>query len=147
MPGFSEDDLLLELVVLMGQLALDADCVPLICSGGIVPALHEIMRGALLLLLPPPPPACSASRTPPRAGAGKQEDDELLAQCLFTFARLLRHRAGCEELLFTSGARIRPAARAPAPLTRARAAHARRRGGGGHVRVPGAPQPRGRAHR
>jgi hypothetical protein len=62
--GFSEDDLILECVMLVGTIAMDQYAAPLIAASQLVKVLHELL-------------------------AEKQEDDEIVLQLIFTFHCLL----------------------------------------------------------
>ena len=62
--GFSEDDLILECVMLVGTIATDPDAAPLIAASQLAKVLHELL-------------------------AEKQEDDEIVLQLIFTFHCLL----------------------------------------------------------
>lgn len=74
-PGFSQDDVVLEVVLLVGALALEPKCAPLIASSRILRSLHALFQE-------------------------KQHDSELTLQLLFTLYRLMRHRETYEELLY-----------------------------------------------
>jgi hypothetical protein len=74
-PGFSQDDVVLEVVLLVGALALEPKCAPLLASSRILRSLHALFQE-------------------------KQHDSELTLQLLHTFYRLLRHRETYDELLY-----------------------------------------------
>jgi hypothetical protein len=62
--GFSEDDIILECVMLVGTIAMDQYAAPLIAASQLVKVLNELL-------------------------AEKQEDDEIVLQLIFTFHCLL----------------------------------------------------------
>ncbi|GBG31044.1 Kinesin-associated protein 3 [Hondaea fermentalgiana] len=75
LPGFSEDDVLLEVVIMIGQLCLDADAAHLICSSALIKLIYDVLHE-------------------------KQEDSEIVLQTLYTFHRLLRHPGTGHALLY-----------------------------------------------
>merc|ERR1719262_1838134 len=64
--GFSEDDVVLECVMLVGTIALDHEAAPLLAASKLLQVLQELL-------------------------AEKQEDDEIVLQLIFTFHCLLLH--------------------------------------------------------
>merc|ERR1719262_2105813 len=72
--GFSEDDVVLECVMLVGTIAMDPEAAPLLASSKLLQVLQELL-------------------------AEKQEDDEIVLQLLFTFHCLLLHRETCEQII------------------------------------------------
>jgi len=64
--GFSEDDLVLECVMLVGVMALNKDAAPLLAVSKLLGVMQELL-------------------------AEKQEDDEIVLQLLFSFHCLLAH--------------------------------------------------------
>ncbi|POM70749.1 Kinesin-associated protein [Phytophthora palmivora] len=77
-PGFSQDDMILEVVLFVSTLALEPRCAPLLSSSRIVRTLHSLFQE-------------------------KQHDNELTLQLLYAFYRLLRHPETFEEILFGVG--------------------------------------------
>ncbi|OWZ19116.1 Kinesin [Phytophthora megakarya] len=77
-PGFSQDDMILEVVLFVSTLALEPRCVPLLSSSRIVRTLLSLFQE-------------------------KQHDNELTLQLLYAFYRLLRHTDTFEEILFGVG--------------------------------------------
>ncbi|KAL0273934.1 UNVERIFIED_CONTAM: hypothetical protein PYX00_006494 [Menopon gallinae] len=67
-PGKNEDDLVLEVVVLLGTAACDEDCAMLMCKADILVSLIELLKA-------------------------KQEDDEIVLQIVYTFYQVIRHDA------------------------------------------------------
>lgn len=49
--GSSEDDLVLEVVIMIGTVSMDDSCAALLAQSGIIPALIELLNGTLLALL------------------------------------------------------------------------------------------------
>mmetsp|Transcript_73740 Transcript_73740/g.213606 ORF Transcript_73740/g.213606 Transcript_73740/m.213606 type:complete len:836 (-) Transcript_73740:169-2676(-) len=74
MVGFSEDDVLLECVILVGTLALDADCVPLLAPSKIPRLLADLFHE-------------------------KQDDAEMVVQMLFVVRCLLLQEETCKVML------------------------------------------------
>lgn len=48
-PNFAEDDTVMHVVMLIGALALDPDCAPLLAGSRLPVLLHDVLRGALPL--------------------------------------------------------------------------------------------------
>ncbi|XP_063245126.1 kinesin-associated protein 3 isoform X2 [Bacillus rossius redtenbacheri] len=65
-PGKYEDDILLEVVVLLGTAALDEGCVSLLCKADVLLSLIELLKA-------------------------KQEDDEMVLQIIYVFYAVSRH--------------------------------------------------------
>ena len=74
-PGFSQDDIVLEAVMLIGMLCTDEDAARLIAGSPLPRLVHDLV--------------CE-----------KQGDAEIVLQCLFTLFRLLRHKDTGHELLY-----------------------------------------------
>jgi len=72
--GFSEDDLVLECVMLVGTIAMDPEAAPLLASSKLLQVLTELL-------------------------AEKQEDDEIVLQLVFTFHALLMSQETRESIL------------------------------------------------
>ncbi|KUF92298.1 polyamine oxidase 4 [Phytophthora nicotianae] len=77
-PGFSQDDMILEVVLFICTLALEPKCAPLLSSSRLVRTLHSLFQE-------------------------KQHDNELTLQILYAFYRMLRHPETFEEILFGVG--------------------------------------------
>eukprot|EP00644_Phytophthora_capsici_P008094 jgi/Phyca11/554082/estExt2_Genewise1Plus.C_PHYCAscaffold_580193 len=77
-PGFSQDDMILEVVNFVGTLSLEAKCAPLLSSSRLVRTFHSLFQE-------------------------KQHDNELTLQLLYAFYRMLRHPETFEEILFGVG--------------------------------------------
>ncbi|XP_037553715.1 kinesin-associated protein 3a [Nematolebias whitei] len=67
-PGSAEDDLILEVVVLIGTMSADGSCAASLADSGIIPALIELLNA-------------------------QQEDDEFVCQILFVFYHMVCHKA------------------------------------------------------
>ena len=74
-PGFSQDDIVLEAVMLIGMLCMDEDAARLIAGSPLPRLVHDLI--------------CE-----------KHGDAEIVLQCLFTLFRLLRHKDTGHELLY-----------------------------------------------
>lgn len=74
-PGFSQDDMVLEVVLFVSALALEPKCAPLLSASRLIRTFHSLFQE-------------------------KQHDNELTLQLLYAFYRLLRHRETFEELIF-----------------------------------------------
>ncbi|RLN64169.1 hypothetical protein BBJ29_000317 [Phytophthora kernoviae] len=74
-PGFSQDDMILEAVLFVSALALEPKCAPLLSASRLVRTLHSLFQE-------------------------KQHDNELTLQLLYAFYRMLRHPETFEEILF-----------------------------------------------
>lgn len=77
-PGFSQDDMILEAVLFVSALSLEPKCAPLLSSSRLVRTLHSLFQE-------------------------KQHDNELTLQLLYVFYRMLRHPETFEEILFGVG--------------------------------------------
>lgn len=75
LPGFSEDDVLLEVIILVGQFCLDDDAARLLCSSPLVKLIYDVLHE-------------------------KQDDSEIVLQILYSFHRLLRHPGTGHALLY-----------------------------------------------
>jgi hypothetical protein len=75
LPGFSEDDVLLEIVVLVGQLSLSDSAGRLLANSPLVKLIYDLLHE-------------------------KRDDHEITLQVLFTFHRLLRHPDTGHSLLY-----------------------------------------------
>ncbi|TSK49630.1 Kinesin-associated protein 3 [Bagarius yarrelli] len=49
-PGSAEDDLILEVVILIGTVSMDDSCAAMLAKSGIIPALIELLNGQLQLI-------------------------------------------------------------------------------------------------
>jgi hypothetical protein len=74
-PGFAQDDIVLEAVMLIGMLCMDEDAARLIAGSPLPRLVHDLV--------------CE-----------KHDDAEIVLQCLFTLFRLLRHKDTAHELLY-----------------------------------------------
>ena len=45
--GAAEDDLVLEVVIMIGTVSMDDSCAALLAKSGIIPALNELLNGKL----------------------------------------------------------------------------------------------------
>lgn len=45
LPGSAEDDLVLEVVIMIGTVSMDDSCAALLAKSGIIPALIELLNG------------------------------------------------------------------------------------------------------
>ncbi|XP_067001099.1 kinesin-associated protein 3 isoform X3 [Anabrus simplex] len=73
-PGKFEDDLVLEVVVLLGTAAADEGCATLLCKADILISLIELLKA-------------------------KQEDDEMVLQIIYVFYQISRHVATRDYLI------------------------------------------------
>ncbi|XP_061587967.1 kinesin-associated protein 3-like [Cololabis saira] len=67
-PGSAEDDLILEVVILMGTVSMDDACAAMLAKSGIIPALIELLNA-------------------------RQEDDEFVCQIVYVFYQMVFHQA------------------------------------------------------
>ncbi|KAM4574635.1 kinesin-associated protein 3a isoform 1-T1 [Fundulus diaphanus] len=67
-PGSAEDDLILEVVILIGTVSMDDSCAAMLAKSGIIPALMVLLTA-------------------------KQEDDEFVCQILYVFYQMVFHKA------------------------------------------------------
>ncbi|XP_077572431.1 kinesin-associated protein 3a [Stigmatopora nigra] len=67
-PGAAEDDLILEVVILIGTVSMDDSCAAMLAKSGIIPALIELLNA-------------------------KQEDDEFVCQIVYVFYQMVFHKA------------------------------------------------------
>jgi len=75
LPGFSEDDVLLEVVLLIGQFSLCAAAARLLANSPLIKLVYDLLHE-------------------------KHDDAEIVLQVLFTFHRLLRHADTGHSLLY-----------------------------------------------
>ncbi|XP_030608155.1 kinesin-associated protein 3 [Archocentrus centrarchus] len=67
-PGSAEDDLILEVVIMIGTVSIDDACAVMLAKSGIIPALIELLNA-------------------------KQEDDEFVCQIVYVFYQMVFHQA------------------------------------------------------
>ncbi|XP_053170954.1 kinesin-associated protein 3-like, partial [Scomber japonicus] len=67
-PGSAEDDLILEVVIMIGTVSMDDSCAALLAKSGIIPALIELLNA-------------------------QQEDDEFVCQIVYVFYQMVFHKA------------------------------------------------------
>ncbi|KAK3530871.1 hypothetical protein QTP70_003623 [Hemibagrus guttatus] len=67
-PGSAEDDLILEVVILIGTVSMDDSCAAMLAKSGIIPALIELLNA-------------------------QQEDDEFVCQIVYVFYQMVFHQA------------------------------------------------------
>ncbi|XP_059840433.1 kinesin-associated protein 3a isoform X1 [Hypanus sabinus] len=67
-PGSTEDDLVLEVVIMIGTVSMDDSCAAMLAKSGIIPALIELLND-------------------------KQEDDEFVCQIVYVFYQMVFHQA------------------------------------------------------
>ncbi|XP_061883965.1 kinesin-associated protein 3a isoform X1 [Entelurus aequoreus] len=66
--GAAEDDLILEVVILIGTVSMDDSCAAMLAKSGIIPALIELLNA-------------------------QQEDDEFVCQIVYVFYQMVFHKA------------------------------------------------------
>ncbi len=86
----TDDDILLESVILIGTTLTDPKTASVYSSSPIIPKLIDILLSTTYLFL---------SFLFPFIFPGKQEDDEIVLQAIYTFYRLLHHRETKKFLL------------------------------------------------
>uniref|UniRef100_A0A3Q4BNN2 Uncharacterized protein n=1 Tax=Mola mola TaxID=94237 RepID=A0A3Q4BNN2_MOLML len=67
-PGSAEEDLILEVVIMIGTVSMDDSCAALLAKSGIIPALIELLNA-------------------------QQEDDEFVCQIVYVFYQMVFHQA------------------------------------------------------
>ncbi|XP_026883911.1 kinesin-associated protein 3b isoform X4 [Electrophorus electricus] len=67
-PGSAEDDLILEVVIMIGTVSMDDSCAAMLAKSGIIPALIELLNA-------------------------QQEDDEFVCQIIYVFYQMVFHQA------------------------------------------------------
>uniref|UniRef100_A0A671P124 Kinesin-associated protein 3-like n=1 Tax=Sinocyclocheilus anshuiensis TaxID=1608454 RepID=A0A671P124_9TELE len=67
-PGSAEDDLILEVVIMIGTVSMDDSCAVMLAKSGIIPALIELLNA-------------------------QQEDDEFVCQIIYVFYQMVFHQA------------------------------------------------------
>ncbi|XP_061681081.1 kinesin-associated protein 3a isoform X3 [Syngnathoides biaculeatus] len=67
-PGAAEDDLILEVVILIGTVSMDDSCAAMLAKSGIIPALIELLNA-------------------------QQVDDEFVCQIVYVFYQMVFHKA------------------------------------------------------
>lgn len=50
MSGSAEDDLILEVVIMIGTVSMDDSCAAMLAKSGIIPALIELLNGKYQIL-------------------------------------------------------------------------------------------------
>ncbi|KAM9832060.1 kinesin-associated protein 3a [Neosynchiropus ocellatus] len=73
-PGSAEDDLVLEVVIMIGTVSLDDSCAAMLAKSGIIPALIELLNA-------------------------RQEDDEFVCQIVYVFYQMVFHEATREVIV------------------------------------------------
>ncbi|TMS19950.1 Kinesin-associated protein 3 [Larimichthys crocea] len=68
MSGSAEDDLILEVVIMIGTVSMDDSCAAMLANSGIIPALIELLNA-------------------------QQEDDEFVCQIVYVFYQMVFHEA------------------------------------------------------
>ncbi|XP_039632290.1 kinesin-associated protein 3-like [Polypterus senegalus] len=66
-PGLAEDDMILEVVIMIGTVSLDPCCASMLAKSGIIPALIELLNA-------------------------QQEDDEFVCQIVYVFYQMVFHQ-------------------------------------------------------
>lgn len=77
-PGFSQDDMVLEVVLFVSALVLEPKCAPLLSASRLIRTFHSLFQE-------------------------KQHDNELMLQLLYAFYRMLRHPDTFDEIVFGAG--------------------------------------------
>uniref|UniRef100_A0A8D0D6K3 Kinesin-associated protein 3a n=1 Tax=Sander lucioperca TaxID=283035 RepID=A0A8D0D6K3_SANLU len=67
-PGSAEDDLILEVVIMIGTVSMDDSCAAMLAKSGLIPALIELLNA-------------------------QQEDDEFVCQIVYVFYQMVFHKA------------------------------------------------------
>ncbi|KAM6963400.1 kinesin-associated protein 3a [Aplochiton taeniatus] len=67
-PGSAEDDLILEVVIMIGTVSMDDSCAAMLAKSGIIPALIDLLNA-------------------------QQEDDEFVCQIVYVFYQMVFHQA------------------------------------------------------
>ncbi|XP_041646597.1 kinesin-associated protein 3a [Cheilinus undulatus] len=67
-PGTAEEDLMLEVVIMIGTVSMDDSCAAMLAKSGIIPALIELLNA-------------------------QQEDDEFVCQIVYVFYQMVFHKA------------------------------------------------------
>ncbi|XP_069571991.1 kinesin-associated protein 3-like isoform X1 [Brachyistius frenatus] len=73
-PGSAEDDLILEVVIMIGTVSMDDACAAMLAKSGIIPALIELLNA-------------------------QQEDDEFVCQIVYVFYQMVFHQATREVII------------------------------------------------
>uniref|UniRef100_A0AAR2LNP3 Kinesin associated protein 3 n=1 Tax=Pygocentrus nattereri TaxID=42514 RepID=A0AAR2LNP3_PYGNA len=73
-PGCAEDDLVLEVVIMIGTVSMDDSCAAMLAKSGIIPALIELLNA-------------------------QQEDDEFVCQIVYVFYQMVFHQATREVII------------------------------------------------
>uniref|UniRef100_UPI0037E969BD kinesin-associated protein 3a n=1 Tax=Semicossyphus pulcher TaxID=241346 RepID=UPI0037E969BD len=67
-PGAAEDDVILEVVIMIGTVSMDDSCAAMLAKSGIIPALIDLLNA-------------------------QQEDDEFVCQIVYVFYQMVFHKA------------------------------------------------------
>ncbi|XP_076832649.1 kinesin-associated protein 3b [Brachyhypopomus gauderio] len=73
-PGSAEDDLILEVVIMIGTVSMDDSCAAMLAKSGIIPALIDLLNA-------------------------QQEDDEFVCQIIYVFYQMVFHQATREVII------------------------------------------------
>uniref|UniRef100_A0A8K9VAV0 Kinesin-associated protein 3b n=1 Tax=Oncorhynchus mykiss TaxID=8022 RepID=A0A8K9VAV0_ONCMY len=73
-PGSAEDDLILEVVIMIGTVSMDDSCAAMLAKSGIIPAIIELLNA-------------------------QQEDDEFVCQIVYVFYQMVFHQATREVII------------------------------------------------
>lgn len=60
--GCAEDDLILEVVIMIGTVSMDDSCAIMLAKSGIIPALIELLNGTRFIFVSHPSSRCSVKR-------------------------------------------------------------------------------------
>ncbi|KAL4635070.1 kinesin-associated protein 3-like [Arapaima gigas] len=78
-PGSAEDDLILEVVIMIGTVSMDDSCAAMLAQSDVVPALIELLNS-------------------------QQEDDEFVCQIIYVFYQMVYHQATRDVIMKESQA-------------------------------------------
>ncbi|KAK2084755.1 Kinesin-associated protein 3 [Saguinus oedipus] len=80
-PGAAEDDLVLEVVIMIGTVSMDDSCAALLAKSGIIPALIELLNERCY------------KEVQDQFYKTQQEDDEFVCQIIYVFYQMVFHQA------------------------------------------------------
>ena len=113
-PGFAEDDIVLEVIMLVGVIGSEANSAPIIAGSNIIRLLDQALTGEWRekQLLSPSlfcPGVCAPDHPRgmyrvPLCSPERAADAEIVLQTLFTFFRLLHHPETAEVVIYDTAA-------------------------------------------
>jgi len=90
LPGNADDDIVLEIVILIGALATDPKCIPLLSKSRLLQQMFEVLKGIRTY--------CMVRLSLFVIDKG-EEDEEITLQTVFAFCKFIQHKDSRAVLL------------------------------------------------